>query len=214
MRFIAVARNNAKDLAFRSQLRKAKFSVDEKFSAKLAIAIAQSGKSKGALASHCGVALSTVSRWLSGSIPKAKKLDSIARFLGVDAKWLIENESAGPVDLAGPVIGTALRAAYFEFTSERRQRLEGILLQSEEGFRKRVLECLESANSAFDELVEMVRTSESVSQDSWSEGRIESLRNELTEVLKDALLLRNFAESNEATLRILREANIRDQTNS
>lgn len=61
----------------------------QNFPQRLESAIQRSGKQKGELAEHCGVALSTVSRWLGGSVPKAETLDRISGFLGVDAKWLI-----------------------------------------------------------------------------------------------------------------------------
>ncbi|MDP3851981.1 MAG: helix-turn-helix domain-containing protein [Luteolibacter sp.] len=61
----------------------------QNFSYRLEEAIQRSGKPKGELATHCGVALSTVSRWLAGSVPKAETLEIIAGFLGVSAKWLV-----------------------------------------------------------------------------------------------------------------------------
>lgn len=68
----------------------------QNFSNRLAQSIAASGKPKGALAAHTGVALSTVSRWLSGTVPKAETLEEIAEFLSVDAKWLLTGqEEAG-----------------------------------------------------------------------------------------------------------------------
>jgi transcriptional regulator with XRE-family HTH domain len=70
------------------------------FSKRLAIAISHSGKSKGALAKHCEVALSTVSRWLSGATPKAHAVTKIAEFLSVDANWLLAGKSENP-DVAG-----------------------------------------------------------------------------------------------------------------
>lgn len=61
----------------------------QNFSDRLAQAILHSGKAKGTLAADCGVALSTVSRWLGGAIPKAETVALIAKSLGVDAKWLL-----------------------------------------------------------------------------------------------------------------------------
>lgn len=61
----------------------------QNFSRRLETAIASSGKSKGALAKHCGVALSTVSRWLDGSVPKNEGLLKICEFLEVDPVWLL-----------------------------------------------------------------------------------------------------------------------------
>jgi transcriptional regulator with XRE-family HTH domain len=75
----------------------------QNFSNRLAQAITASGKPKGALAAHAGVALSTVSRWMAGTVPKAETLDLIASFLGVDAKWLLTgHEAADPVTPTPP----------------------------------------------------------------------------------------------------------------
>jgi transcriptional regulator with XRE-family HTH domain len=61
------------------------------FSQRLREAISKSGVKapKSALASHTGVSLPTVSRWLGGTLPKAETLESIAEFLNVDVKWLL-----------------------------------------------------------------------------------------------------------------------------
>ena len=64
----------------------------QNFSSRLAEAIAKSGKSKGGLAASVGVALSTVSRWLGGTVPKAETIARIAAVLSVDAKWLLTGE--------------------------------------------------------------------------------------------------------------------------
>lgn len=69
-------------------------------SERLAEAIKASGKSKGALAAHLGVPQSSVSRWLAGGEPRSERLTEIAKFLGVDVKWLmsasIAESSANP----------------------------------------------------------------------------------------------------------------------
>lgn len=179
----------------------------EDFSAHLAIAIAKSGKSKGALAAHCGVALSTVSRWLNGSLPKVNKVEVIARFLGVDAKWLAGSESYSSSDSSDPIIEPALRSAFFELGGERRRRLELILLQSENAFDQRVKTCLESLNQAFD----LIFKAEKNMQDRLSGDLIETLRKEISDLLADAVILRNFAETHDSTVDILRSVNRRDQ---
>lgn len=61
----------------------------QNFSRRLDTAIANSGKSKGSLAEHCDVALSTVSRWLGGSVPQNDTLTKIADYLDVSAAWLL-----------------------------------------------------------------------------------------------------------------------------
>ncbi len=64
----------------------------QNFSKRLAEAIAKSGIPKGELAKRIEVALSTVSRWLGGAIPKAETIARLAAVLGVDAKWLLTGE--------------------------------------------------------------------------------------------------------------------------
>ena len=66
----------------------------QNFSDRLKQAIAASGKQKGALAKHCGVEASTVTRWQTGTVPMADSILRIAEFLGVDAKWLMTGEIA------------------------------------------------------------------------------------------------------------------------
>jgi transcriptional regulator with XRE-family HTH domain len=58
------------------------------FPERLQKAIDDKGEPKGKLAKHCGVALSSVSRWLAGSVPREDKMKEIAEFLGVDPLWL------------------------------------------------------------------------------------------------------------------------------
>jgi hypothetical protein len=64
----------------------------EPFERRLAKAITASGKAKGELAAACGVALSTVSRWLGGTIPQTETLVKISRFLGVSETWLLGSD--------------------------------------------------------------------------------------------------------------------------
>ena len=58
------------------------------FGKRLEEAIRTSGKTKTALALHLGVPQSSVSRWISGSVPRAETLSGIAKFLGVSHEWL------------------------------------------------------------------------------------------------------------------------------
>lgn len=77
------------------------------------MAIKKAGKPKGALAEHCGVALSTVSRWLSDTEPKADAVMRISEFLGVDAKWLMTGEIAGSSrDLYDPGVPSGKSAPF------------------------------------------------------------------------------------------------------
>lgn len=81
--------------------------MTEDFSVRLSVAIARSGKFKGDLAAHCGVALSTVSRWLKGARPKPNAVAQIAEFLGVDPLWLLGEEN----DNVNPKLASAEREA-------------------------------------------------------------------------------------------------------
>jgi hypothetical protein len=56
-------------------------------------AISAKGESKGSLAAHLGVALSTVSRWRD-AVPRAETVHKTADFLGVSAKWLLHGVGA------------------------------------------------------------------------------------------------------------------------
>jgi len=60
---------------------------------RLELAIAAKGASKGSLAAHLGVALSTLSRWRN-AVPRAETVHATADFLGVSAKWLLCGEDA------------------------------------------------------------------------------------------------------------------------
>lgn len=61
----------------------------QNFSQRLAHAIRIADKPKGDLAKHCGVALSSVSRWLAGVTPRADVVKEIAAFLSADVNWLL-----------------------------------------------------------------------------------------------------------------------------
>ena len=54
--------------------------------------MAQRHLSKGALAAHLGVAASTVSRWKDAA-PRAETVLKTARWLGVDANWLLTGQA-------------------------------------------------------------------------------------------------------------------------
>lgn len=54
--------------------------------------LAMRHRSKGALAAHLGVALSTVSRW-KDAVPRAETVHATAEWLGVNAKWLLTGEA-------------------------------------------------------------------------------------------------------------------------
>jgi transcriptional regulator with XRE-family HTH domain len=89
----------------------------QKFSDRLKSAIKSSGKRKGALAQHCGVEPSTVTRWLNDTQPMSESIVRMAEFLGVDAKWLMMGDTSA--DLAEnsanpkkPGIGETAHGAY------------------------------------------------------------------------------------------------------
>lgn len=105
----------------------------QNFPQRLADAIRRSGKRKGALAEHCGVALSTVSRWLGGSEPSAEHVTEIAGFLGVDAKWLMFGDTFGSeirpsLVLRDEPLSYSAAAAPALTLEQRVERLESLLL--------------------------------------------------------------------------------------
>lgn len=62
------------------------------FQERLTAALSVSALNKGDLATETGVALSTVSRWFKGTIPKTEKLEEVANALSVNAKWLLTGQ--------------------------------------------------------------------------------------------------------------------------
>lgn len=62
---------------------------------RLELALVSRGKSKGDLAGHLHVALSTVSRWKRAA-PRASTIQDTADYLGVDAKWLFTGQGSPP----------------------------------------------------------------------------------------------------------------------
>ena len=68
--------------------------LEQNYFQRLETALIAKRRSKGDLAAHLGVALSTVSRWRV-AMPKAETVMETAAFLGVDAKWLMTGKSGG-----------------------------------------------------------------------------------------------------------------------
>ena len=66
-----------------------------KYFNRLEQALALRHKTKGALALHLGIALSTVSRWRE-AVPKAETVQATADWLSVDAKWLMTGKGEVP----------------------------------------------------------------------------------------------------------------------
>jgi transcriptional regulator with XRE-family HTH domain len=202
----------------------------QNFSTRLAEAIAKSGKSKGALAASTGVALSTVSRWLGGTIPKAEAIARIAKFLGVDAKWLLSGDlSKHALDklalaemdelFSNPLFRNAWEAASREGSADHTKRLRRIVGESSSSYATRVSKSRDEIVSFFanlDLLCDL--TSEEYPVDP-GEDRNRLIRNraslvsaasekiysELNEIILDCLALRDLAETSPSTLRILRE---------
>ena len=131
----------------------------QNFSDRLEMAIQRSHKPKGDLAEHCGVALSTVSRWLAGAAPKPETLERIALYLNVDAKWLVyggedladDAKDQEPValrdDPAVYRVSRPLRAVGEPSMTERLAAIE------ENG--RAMLESLEMVRKSLDELTDL-----------------------------------------------------------
>lgn len=66
----------------------------QNFPSRLEEALKRAGLSKGALAAGTNVALSTVSRWFGGAVPKWETVYQIGNLLGVDANWLLTGEGS------------------------------------------------------------------------------------------------------------------------
>lgn len=204
----------------------------QKFSTRLAEAIAKSGKSKGALAASTGVALSTVSRWLGGAVPKAETIANIANFLGVDAKWLLLGESeersaqreltVADIEamFSDPVFRDAWESASNDTLRDYSKRLPRILAEDSSLFRSRVLKIKTTTLSVFSELLLACELTDEDCPIEPGQDRLELLRSELallcatvkeispqlSEIILDGLALRDLAESSPRTLQILRES--------
>ncbi|MEP2776784.1 MAG: helix-turn-helix transcriptional regulator [Luteolibacter sp.] len=190
------------------------------FTERLAVAIAKSGKSKGSLAKHCGVALSTVSRWLKGSIPKADTILEIATFLGVDAKWLFptSNElkdlfaSMGVLDAESAWV--VANEASYELGIERRAR--ELAAESESEFAVRINALAEKAKSTLSDAIVICETIREAKPDSSINildlpsvaelsHELFQLSDEIGRIKAESLALRHLAESSPAMLKMLRK---------
>lgn len=86
--FVRRLRGHETYLASNAKLATLFLALMKNFSSRLEHAIWLGRQPKGDLARHMKVALSTVSRWLGGTMPSSDKILQIAAFLGVDAMWL------------------------------------------------------------------------------------------------------------------------------
>lgn len=197
----------------------------QNFSTRLAEAIAKSGKSKGALAANAGVALSTVSRWLGGTIPKADTLGVAAQFLGVSAKWLLtgegqemsvtskEEEAINNFFNRGPgweKLKPIWSAASFEIQCE--QRSKKVALESMETFRSRVYALRQLVGKVYrgcgdlHEALEKSKAADDVVKQALALAELSyQLVGDAETAGEDAVALRYFFEGSPAMLRILRE---------
>ncbi len=212
------------------QISKHNLATMQNFSTRLSEAIAKSGKSKGALAASTGVALSTVSRWLGGTTPKAEAITRIAKFLSVDAKWLLTGEpSKHALDklalaemdelFSNPVFRNAWETASREGRSDHTKRLRRIVGESSSAYAARVSKSRDEIVSFFANLdVLCDLTDEDYPVDpgedrsrllrksaSLVSSASEKIYHELNEIILDCLALRDLAETSPSTLRILRE---------
>lgn len=62
----------------------------------------QHGATQEDIAKHCGIAISSVSRWLSGSIPRPTALKELATFFGVTPEYLLCGQDYEPSGKGGP----------------------------------------------------------------------------------------------------------------
>jgi len=92
------------EMRFSSNAKKRKKNLvsTQNYFQRLEQALADQRRSKGALAAHLGVALSTVSRWRE-AIPKADTVQQTADWLGVDAKWLMTGIKSENADYSSKV---------------------------------------------------------------------------------------------------------------
>lgn len=201
--------------------------MSELFSERLAVAIAKSGKSKGSLAKHCEVALSTVSRWMKGSIPKADTVVEIAKFLGVNAKWLLSGSGQAMLttdDMESLLRDPKFKKAYLAASKERRQqhtdRVRRLVCESCFSFEERLGKHLAETREFYSDLEKLFElTREDYPIDSHEDRlalcrqKAESLAAQSAKIFGDhqelieaSLALRNLAETSPTTLEILREA--------
>ena len=83
---------------------------------RLRSAIVARGESVNAFAAKCAVSESLVRQYLRGAMPRADKLDTISRVLGVSPEWLLRGDAGSPaadvlarsVDLGAGEAATAL----------------------------------------------------------------------------------------------------------
>lgn len=89
-----------------------KISVSEEIFSRLLSACEWKGKALPDLASQAGIALSSIYRWRSGSVPRRKNIEELASRLGINANWLvtgegqmesIKSESSSNARILGPV---------------------------------------------------------------------------------------------------------------
>lgn len=195
------------------------------FSQRLAEAIAKSGKSKGSLASSAGVALSTVSRWLGGTVPKADTLDAVAHFLGVNAKWLLtgegqersvsseEEEAINRLFSRGPgweKLKPIWTAASFELQCERTSKK--VALESMESFRNRAYALRQLVGKVYRGCADLhkalvkSKADEDVVKQALALAELSyQLVGDAETAGEEAVALRHFFEGSPAMLRILRD---------
>ncbi|MGL4398811.1 MAG: helix-turn-helix domain-containing protein [Luteolibacter sp.] len=214
----------AKDLASPAELTSQIFSVKTEFSEKLAVAIAKSGKSKGSLADCCGVALSTVSRWLGGAIPKAETISKISEFLSVDANWLLSarNEPGYPdslhPDLEVEEMENLLWAVSATLQDHKdATRKEQMILLEPSAYKDQIRTLIEALRDtrrtnlgAQDELVKLARRTANPELRKEMVSQINLIDSKapipgVIRGLEDAILLREMAESSAAAMRILKK---------
>lgn len=125
---LALARSGLRQMIWRKMLNQSRtiWRSVRNFADRLQEAIRKSGKPKGDLARHCGVALSTVSRWLAGTVPRMDMLRKIAGFLAVDETWLLIGRSSADSEVADPSLYTLRDESVLRETPNRDDPPPGI----------------------------------------------------------------------------------------
>ena len=192
--------------------------MSEDFSTRLAIAIARSGKFKGDLASHCGVALSTVSRWLKGARPKPATIAQIAQFLGVDPLWLVgeaDDQKTAKLAFDSAIYAAGIAMRKDAHDSEEARLRKTLAMETTGEFMERMADFTGTARSFMEKCRALCRAIEQTPPDGPLPAHVRLRASELSDiwpqmlgafhdVLSETAILRLLAESSPELTKILR----------